>query len=196
MTDDRVGSGREGSALQLVVFDLEGQRYALPLGAVDRVLPMVAVSSLPKAPAIALGVINLHGQVLPVLDIRRRFGLPTREYGLAARLLVVRSSRRVMVLPTDEVLGVQEVAAGVITAPKAVLPGIQHVSGIVALPDGLLFIHDLEACLSLEEEERLTEALSPPPSRLPFEGEGKGGEPLEAEGEGRSAANMRSEGGS
>ena len=159
MTDDRVGSGREGSALQLVVFDLEGQRYALPLGAVDRVLPMVAVSPLPKAPAIALGVINLHGQVLPVLDIRRRFGLPLREYGLAARLLVVRTSRRVMVLPTDEVLGVQEVATEAITAPKAVLPGIQHVSGIVALPDGLLFIHDLEACLSLEEEERLDDVL-------------------------------------
>jgi len=85
MTDDRVGAGPEGSALQLVVFDLEGQRYALPLGAVDRVLPMVAVSPLPKAPAIALGVINLHGQALPVLDIRRRFGLPTREYGLADR---------------------------------------------------------------------------------------------------------------
>lgn len=196
MTDDRVGSGPEGSALQLVVFDLDGQRYGLPLDSVDRVLPMVAVSSLAQAPAIALGVINLHGQILPVLDLRHRFGLPTREYGLAARLLVVRTSRRVMVLPTDEVLGVHEVATEAITAPEAVLPRIQHVSGIVALPDGLLFIHDLEACLSLEEEERLTEALSPPPSPPPFEGEGKRGGPLEAESEGWRAADMGSEGGS
>jgi|GEM_PF-1116487 hypothetical protein len=52
MTDDRVRSGPEGSALQLVVFDLEGQRYGLPVAAVDRALPMVSVSSLPQAPGI------------------------------------------------------------------------------------------------------------------------------------------------
>jgi purine-binding chemotaxis protein CheW len=142
---------------------------------------MVSVSSLPQAPAITLGVINLHGQILPVLDLRRRFGLPPREYGLAARLLVVRTSRRVLALPVDEVLGVREVATEAVTPPQAVLPGIEHVAGIVALADGLLFIHDLEACLSLEEDRQLTEALSPPPSPPPFEGEGKGGGPLKAE---------------
>jgi purine-binding chemotaxis protein CheW len=159
MTDNRVGSSPESSKLQLVVFDLEGQRYALPVSAVDRVLPMVSVSSLPHAPTVALGVINLYAQILPVLDLRRRFGLLPCEYGLAARLLVVRTSRRVLALPVDEVLGVREVATEAVTPPEAVLPGTEHVSGIVALPDGLLFIHDLEACLSLEEEQELTHAL-------------------------------------
>ena len=196
MRNGKVGSGGQGSVLQLVVFELHGQRYGLPVTLVDRVLPMVSVSSLPQAPAITLGVINLHGQILPVLDLRRRFGLPPREYGLAARLLVVRTSRRVLALPVDEVLGVREVATEAVTPPQAVLPGIEHVAGIVALADGLLFIHDLEACLSLEEDRQLTEALSPPPSPPPFEGEGKREGPLEAEGEGRRAAGMRSEGGS
>jgi hypothetical protein len=76
---------------------------------------------------------------------------------------------------------VREVATEAVTPPQAVLPGIEHVAGIVALADGLLFIHDLEACLSLEEDRQLTEALSPPPSPPPFEGEGKGGGPLKAE---------------
>jgi purine-binding chemotaxis protein CheW len=143
----------------LVVFDLDGQRYGLPVAAVDRALPMVSVSLLPQGPAIALGVINLHGQVLPVLDLRRRFRLPSCEYGLNARLLVVRTSRRVLALPVDEVLGVREVAMEAVAPPEAVLPGIEHVSGIVALADGLLFIHDVEACLSLEEEQQLTQAL-------------------------------------
>jgi purine-binding chemotaxis protein CheW len=149
----------QSPVLQLVVFDIEGQRYALPLNDVERVLPMVAVSPLPQAPAVVLGVINLHGQVIPVLDLRRRFGLPLRDYGLTARLLVVRTSRRILALPVDEVLGVLDVAGAAVTPVDVVLPGIGHVAGIVALADGLLFIHDVEACLSLDEEQRLTTAL-------------------------------------
>lgn len=119
--------------LRLVVFTLDGQRYALPLATVERVLPMVAVSPLPQAPEIALGVINLHGQVLPVLDIRRRLGFPPRDFGLTAHLLVARTSRRTLAVPVDEVLGVREVAADAVAPPDAVLPGIGHVAGIVAL---------------------------------------------------------------
>jgi purine-binding chemotaxis protein CheW len=149
----------QSPVLQLVVFDIDGQRYALPLNDVERVLPMVAVSPLPQAPAVVLGVFNLHGQVIPVLDLRRRFGLPLCDYGLTARLLVVRTSRRILALPVDEVLGVLDVAGAAVTPADVVLPGIGHVAGIVALADGLLFIHDLEACLSLEKERRMTAAL-------------------------------------
>jgi purine-binding chemotaxis protein CheW len=145
--------------LRLVVFTIEGQRYALPLAAVSRVLPMVAVSPLPKAPAAALGVINLHGQAIPVLDLRRRFGFPLRAYSLTAHLLVARTSRRTLALPVDEVLGVLDVSDTAVIPIDTVLPGIAHVAGIVALADGLLFIHDLDACLSLDEEQRLAAAL-------------------------------------
>ncbi len=146
-------------ALPLVVFAIDGQRYALPLPAVERVLPMVAVAPLPTAPAVALGAINLRGRAIPVIDIRRRFGLPPRHYGLTAHLLVARTSRRTLAVPVDEVSGVSEVAADAVAAPETVLPGIGHVAGIVALEDGLLFIHDIDTFLSLDEEQRLTEAL-------------------------------------
>ncbi len=146
-------------ALELVLFVLDGQRYALPLATVERVLPMAAVAPLPEAPPVALGVINVHGGVIPVLDIRRRFGFPPRDYGITAHLLVARTSRRTLAVPVDEVVGVQEVAVEAVTAPDAVLPGIGRVTGIVALADGLLFIHDLDTFLSLEEERELAGAL-------------------------------------
>ena len=149
----------QSPALRLVVFGIEGQRYALPLLAVERVLPMVAVSPLPKAPSVALGVINFHGQVVPVLDIRNRFGLPPRDYGLTGHLLIARTHRRILALPVDEVFGVKEVAAETVTPPGAVLPGLGYVAGIVTLADGLIFIHDVDTCLSLDEERRLVEAL-------------------------------------
>jgi len=149
----------QGPTLSLVVFVIDAQRYALPLTAVDRAHPMVAVTSLPHAPAIALGVINVHGQVLPVVDIRRRLGLPGRDYGAAGHLIVARTARRPLALPVDEALGVREVALTAIAPPDAVLPGIAHVAGIATLPDGLLFIHDLDGFLSLDEERQLDAAL-------------------------------------
>jgi purine-binding chemotaxis protein CheW len=104
MTDNRMGSSPEGSGLQLIAFNLEGQSYGHPVTAVDRALPMVSVSLLPQGPAIALGVINLHGQIHPVVDLWGRFCLFPREYGLAARLSVVRMSQRARALPCEKVL--------------------------------------------------------------------------------------------
>lgn len=146
-------------SLNLAVWRIEDQQYALPVTVVERVLPMVAVSPLPHAPSMALGVINLHGTVIPVLDLRRRFGFTVRDYGLNAHLLIARTLRRTLALAVDEVLGVRQVAVASVTAPAAVLPGLSHIAGIVTLDDGLLFIHDLDTCLSLDEEQQLTMAL-------------------------------------
>lgn len=145
--------------LSLVVFSIAGQRYALNLPVVERVVCMVEVSPLPKAPVIVLGVINFHGQILPVIDIRRRFGHSPSHYGLTSCLLVAQTSRRKLALPVDEILGVQDVPSENVSLPDAVLPGTGLVAGIAALSDGVLLIHDLDTFLSLDEEQRLTEAL-------------------------------------
>jgi purine-binding chemotaxis protein CheW len=126
---------------------------------VERVIPMVEISPLPEAPAVALGVINLHGEVIPVLDIRRRFGFAVRDYGLDAYLLVARTGGRALALPVDEVLGVQEIATKAVILPETIFPGIGRVEGIVTLPDGLLLIHDPDTFLSPQEEQHLAMAL-------------------------------------
>jgi purine-binding chemotaxis protein CheW len=138
---------------------LEKRRHALALGVVERVIPMAAISSLPQAPPIALGVINVGGAIVPVFDLRARFALPCREYGLDAHLVLVRTPRRRLALAADQVLGVSEVAAEAVTAPDTAVPAARSLAGIVALSDGLLFIHDLDALLSLDEEQQLTRAL-------------------------------------
>ena len=147
------------SVWQVVAFRLEGQRYALHLPQVERVVSMVAVSPLPQTPAVVVGVINYRGSVVPVLDLRPRFGFPHREFGLTDHLLLARTTRRMLALPVDEVLGVNEVPVENVLAPSTLLPGVGYVTGIVALADGLLFIHELEALLSMDEERRLTEAI-------------------------------------
>jgi purine-binding chemotaxis protein CheW len=150
----------QSPSVQLLLFSIDGSHYAVRLLIVERVLPMVEISPLPNAPAITLGVINYHGKIVAVVDIRRRLNGSSREYGFADQLVVARTPQRMLLFPVDKVLGVREVAADSVASPNTILPGIGHVEGIVALPDSVLFIHDLETFLSLDEEQRLSEALA------------------------------------
>ena len=154
-----MGAPAHASASQLVVFLLDARRHALALPSVERVLPMVAVAPLPEAPPVASGVINVGGTIVPVFDLRVRFALPRPGYGLSAQLLLVRTPRRQVALATDRVLGVIDVGADSMTSVDTTVPGTRGLAGIVALADGLVFIHDLDALLSLDEEQRLDRAI-------------------------------------
>ena len=88
---------------QFVSFRLDRRLYALALDQVDTVLRMVAVTPVPEAPPWAMGVINLHGQVLPVVDLRQQFGQPAIEPRLSDRLLVVRTQGGTVAFKVDEV---------------------------------------------------------------------------------------------
>jgi len=145
---------------QLVVFALNGQRYALPLAVVARIVRAVEVTPLPGAPAMVLGAIDVAGRVLPVLSLRRRFGLPEREIGPADQFLLACTTRRTVALVVDEAQGVMECPATAIIRPAQIVPGLEQLQGVVKLADGLVLIHDLEKFLSLDEARALDEALS------------------------------------
>jgi purine-binding chemotaxis protein CheW len=147
--------------LRIVCFTLETGRYALPLAAVERVVPVVELTPLPKGPEIVMGIVNLEGRVVPVVNVRRRFGHPDREVQLSDQLIVARTSRRPVALLVDRVEDLIERAEHEIIQAPDVLPGLEYVRGIAKLADGLVLIHDLNTFLSLEEEQRLDEALAP-----------------------------------
>ena len=150
--------------VELLVFRLDDQRYALRLGAGERFVRAVEVTPLPGAPAIVLGAIDVGGSVLPVLSLRRRFGLLEREIGVTDQFLIARTSSRAVALVVDEALGVIAVPADVVIGGGRIVPGLEHVQGVVALDDGLVLIHDLATCLSLDEERVLARALDAAPT--------------------------------
>jgi len=143
----------------LIVFVLDRQRYALPLHAVDRVVRMVAITPLPKAPVIVLGVVNFQGRVIPVINMRRRFSLPEKDIALTYQLVVAHTLRRPVALVADAVHDVIAGSAQSLIETENILPGIEYVEGVVKLGDGLILIHDLDKFLSLEEESSLNQAL-------------------------------------
>jgi purine-binding chemotaxis protein CheW len=153
------GKPTEDDSLRLIVFTLDEQRYALHLEAVERIVRLAEVTPLPKAPEIVLGVVNVQGRVLPVINIRRRFRLPEREEDLRDQLILARTSRRPVALVVDAVGGVVERTAKQATPAESIVSGTEYVEGVVKLADGLVLIHNLETFLSLEEETKLGKAL-------------------------------------
>lgn len=148
-----------GATDSLVVFRLDDQRYALALPIVERVLRMVEIVPFPKAPEIVSGAIDVQGQLLPVLNVRRRFRLPERGATSRDQLVIARTRRRRVVLAVDAVEGVIDPPAAERVPAAAVAPGLDYVRGVTRLePHGLIFIHDLETFLSLDEERALETA--------------------------------------
>lgn len=150
----------DSPADKVVVFRLDEQRYALLLASVERIVRVVEITPLPKAPEIVLGIIDVWGAVIPVFDLRRRFRLPHRETRLTDQLIIARTARRRVALLIDSVLSVEDHPADVIITPDSILPGLDYISGVVRLPEGLVLIHELETFLSLDEEAALDRALS------------------------------------
>jgi purine-binding chemotaxis protein CheW len=149
----------DGSKMPLLVFSLEGQLYALGLENVRRVIRSVAITPLPAMPAIMLGIIDLGGAVVPVMDIRGRFKHPARAIRLSDRFIIALSGKRSVALPVDGTHGTIEASRENFAAADAILPGLGLVEGAMKTDDGLILIHDLARLLSLEEAAAIDSAL-------------------------------------
>lgn len=149
-----------GPSERIVVFTLDEPRYALYLSAVERIVRAVEITPLPKAPEIVLGVINAHGWILPVLDIRKRFRLPAQEMKPDDRFIIARTERQQVALVVDSVIGVHKLTETEMVSAKEALPFAQYLKGVAKVENNLVLIHDLDQFLSLDEEEALDATLS------------------------------------
>jgi purine-binding chemotaxis protein CheW len=146
--------------IQLVVFELEQRRYGLRLAAVERVLHAVDVTPLPQAPQVVRGIIDVEGQIVPVLSLRRRFGLPERPIDVSDHFALARTRQRTVALVVDAVRGVVERPIADVIESDKILPNLEQVEGVIQLDDGMVLIHDLDRFLSLDEERALAQAMT------------------------------------
>jgi purine-binding chemotaxis protein CheW len=144
---------------QILVFTLDELSYALALPTVVRVIHAIEIRHLPKAPVIIIGIINVNGQIIPVADIRKRFGLVEREIDLDDQLIITDTGKRQIALLVDTVTGIRDLAPSQMAATKETLPFAEHIRGIAKINDELILIYDLEEFLSLDEEQVLEQAL-------------------------------------
>lgn len=143
----------------LLLFEVDQIRCALPLRNVKRVALAAAMTPLPNAPNAVAGLINVHGELMPVMNIRRRLGLPEKEISLEDRFIISRSEKREMALWVERVYGVESRPAKCRDNIHSVLEKLPHLSGVTAIDDELVLIHDLENFLSDEDEKQLALAM-------------------------------------
>ena len=147
------------SSKQILVFTIEEQRYALLISSVERIVRAVEITPLPKAPEIILGLINVRGRVIPVVNTRRRFGRPDREIELSDRFILANTSERTVSLVVDEVDDVIDSSEREVIQADKITPGLENIEGVIKLEDDIILIYNLEKFLSLEEEAMLGRAM-------------------------------------
>jgi len=149
--------------MRLLLFTIDEYRYGVPAEVVGEIVRAVAVTPLPNAPAVVEGVIDLRGAIVPVFDLRQRFGLPRRDVDPADHFIIVRAptrtGRRTAALHVDRVLELADVEDNAIQTLAGQVQSADHVAGVAALADGLAVIHDVATFLSAAESESLQAAL-------------------------------------
>src|SRR5437763_1443552 len=134
----------------LLAFRVEGQRVALLVGEVERVVRAVQVTPLPGAPEDVLGVISVQGRITPVINLRKRFGLPDRRIEPRDLFVIAHSDVRTVALPVDSAEVVELDAANLVSTESVVLES-QDVAAIAKRDDGLLLVCALDHLLSHTE---------------------------------------------
>jgi purine-binding chemotaxis protein CheW len=142
----------------VLVFRLDSLRCAVDASAVVEVVAAVATRPLPGQPAYLAGVIDLRGTVVPVVDLRVRFGRPARPMELSDRLVVARARGNLVALWVDEVEGLMSGADAAVTS-GGLLVGDDSLAGVTSTPNGLATIHDVAAFVAQCQADAVYESL-------------------------------------
>lgn len=146
---DAIDFGGRGERLEMIAVALGDQQFAIDIMSVREIRGWTASTPLPRSPAYFRGMINLRGQILPVLDLRARLGLGTSEVGAASVVVVVRVDAREVGLLVDAVCDILQVEESAIQpTPEVGAPQVhEFVSGVVSNEAGICSVLRLDRLL-------------------------------------------------
>ena len=144
----------QGVERQLVVFDLAGEVYGVSIETVREIIRMQAVTYVPDAPGFVEGVINLRGRVIPVVDLRKRFGLNVTEATAESRVVVVDIGGEDIGVIVDAVTEVLRIGEDSIepTSSLVTTEDSYYIEVIAKVDDRLLILLDIERALGKDAE--------------------------------------------
>jgi purine-binding chemotaxis protein CheW len=151
------GGERQGSneVIQLVSFELEGEEYGIDVLSVREIIRMPSITKMPNTPDYVDGIINLRGTVVPIISLRRRFGLYEREGDRQSRILVMEVGDGLTGFVVDAVAEVIRISASEIQPPPGIVQGNAAqdcITGVINHGERLLIVLDLNRLFSEEEK--------------------------------------------
>ncbi len=145
--------------MQVVIFKIEEERYGVPIHQVQSIERWMETTRVPKTLSFIKGVVNLRGTITPVIDVRERFGMSTKEADDDTRIVVVGIDAMTVGMVVDAVLDVVMVDEEEVKEPPRVVGGVaaEYLNGVVSLASGVLVLLNLGRILSDVEERQLRE---------------------------------------
>ena len=152
----------ESEVIQFVSFMLDDVEYGVDILSVHEILRYPELTRLPNTPKFIKGVINLRGNVLPVVDVRLRFGFPQGNITDLTRIIVVETGGKQVGLLVDNVYQVVRIPVVNVDPPSDLITGVseEFISGIGRLKDRLIVLLNMSHIIFLEEKEAAQEPLS------------------------------------
>lgn len=142
-----------GELLQLATFKIGSEEFGVDILTVREINRMVEITRIPQAPHYVEGVINLRGKVIPIIDLRKRFGLDIKENDKNTRIVVVDISGSTMGMVVDSVSEALRLPANTIEPPPEIVTGVnsEFIKGVAKLEDRLLIFLDLSKVIDVSE---------------------------------------------
>ncbi|PTN38737.1 chemotaxis protein CheW [Desulfonatronum sp. SC1] len=155
--ENLVQKGPEAELLQLVTFHIGEEEFGVEILKVQEIIRMLGITRVPKAPDFVEGVINLRGKVIPIIDLRKRFGMTAQEHDKHTRIIVIEINKVIVGFVVDSVSEVLRIPANTVEPPPAIISGIEseYINGVGKLADRLLILLDLDRLLSRGEQNML-----------------------------------------
>lgn len=143
--------------LQLVSFNIGEEEFGLGIQSIQEINRMVEITRVPNSPEFVTGVINLRGKVIPIVDLRKRFGFPPKESDRNTRIIVVELGDMVVGFTVDAVSEVLRIPKSITEPPPPIVAGIgsEYITAVAKLENRLLILLDLERILLDKEKQQL-----------------------------------------
>lgn len=142
-------AGARDELVQLCAFRVGGEEYAIDIMRIREIVPPQKVTPVPRAPEFIEGVVNLRGAIVPVVDLRKRFGLPATPPGRTTKLVIALVARRLVGLLVDRVAEVVRLPRSELKpAPSMPGKGPRIFVGVCGPPEKLRLLLDIKALLA------------------------------------------------
>jgi purine-binding chemotaxis protein CheW len=148
-----------GAELKVIVFALADEEYGVEVEKVKTIERMMPMTRVPKTYSFVKGVINLRGVVVPVIDLRGRFGLPEQDYTDNSRIVIIAVNDMEVGLIVDSANDVIDVDSDSIQDPPEIVGGVRakYLQGVAKLGERLLVLLNLQEVLNKGEIIKLEE---------------------------------------
>ncbi len=144
--------GDSSDQRDLVAFRLADQAYALPIEPVVRIIEMVTITPIPQVSGVVEGVINVHGAAVPVINLRRHFGLPEAPWGLRTPIILIQIGGQTFGLIVDEVIDVLVLSKEQMSRVADILPDVLSeepiIRGVAHIQGNTVLLLDVDYLLS------------------------------------------------